>query len=24
LHLDLTHYKVLDELSNWVQPLQVG
>lgn len=24
LHLDLTHYKVLDELSNWVTPLQVG
>lgn len=24
LHLDLTHYKVLDELSGWVQPLQVG
>jgi 5'-nucleotidase len=24
LHLDLTHYKVLDELSNWVQSLQVG
>lgn len=24
LHLDLTHYKVLDELSAWVQPLQVG
>ncbi|VVC76190.1 5'-nucleotidase SurE [Aquicella siphonis] len=24
LHLDLTHYKVLDELSNWVQPLQIG
>lgn len=21
LHLDLTHYKVLDELSTWVQPL---
>lgn len=24
LHLDLTHYKVLDELSTWVQSLQVG
>lgn len=24
LQLDLTHYKVLDELSGWVQPLQVG
>lgn len=24
LHLDLTHYKVLDELSGWVQTLQVG
>ena len=24
LQLDLTHYKMLDELSNWVQPLQVG
>lgn len=24
LHLDLTHYKVLDELSGWVQSLQVG
>jgi 5'-nucleotidase len=24
LHLDLTHYKVLDELSGWVQPLQIG
>lgn len=24
LQLDLTHYKVLDELSNWVHPLMVG
>lgn len=24
LQLDLTHYKVLDELSNWIQPLQIG
>lgn len=24
LHLDLTHYKVLDELSSWVQSLQIG
>jgi len=24
LHLDLTHYQVMDELSNWVLPLQVG
>lgn len=24
LHLDLTHYKVLDELSGWINPLQVG
>ncbi|OGT35934.1 MAG: 5'/3'-nucleotidase SurE [Gammaproteobacteria bacterium RIFCSPHIGHO2_12_FULL_37_14] len=24
LQLDLTHYKVLDELSGWVQSLQVG
>src|SRR3990167_5367218 len=24
LQLDLTHYKVLDELSGWVQPLQIG
>jgi 5'-nucleotidase len=24
LQLDLTHYKVLDELSSWVTPLQVG
>jgi 5'-nucleotidase len=24
LHFDLTHYKVLDELSNWVLPLQIG
>lgn len=24
LHLDLTHHKVLEELSNWVLPLQVG
>ena len=24
LHVDLTHYKVLDELSSWVMPLQVG
>lgn len=24
LHLDLTHYKVMDELSGWVQGLQVG
>jgi 5'-nucleotidase len=24
LHLDLTHYKVLDELSNWVQSLKIG
>ncbi len=24
LHFDLTHYKVLDELSNWVTPLQIG
>jgi 5'-nucleotidase len=24
LHVDLTHYKVMDELSNWVQTLQVG
>lgn len=24
LHLDLTHYKVMDELSGWVAPLQIG
>lgn len=24
LQLDLTHYKILDELSGWVNPLQVG
>ncbi|HLB43059.1 MAG TPA: 5'/3'-nucleotidase SurE [Gammaproteobacteria bacterium] len=24
LQLDLTHYKVLDELSSWVQSLQIG
>jgi 5'-nucleotidase len=24
LHLDLTHYKVLDELTGWVNPLQIG
>ncbi|MBX3709789.1 MAG: 5'/3'-nucleotidase SurE [Gammaproteobacteria bacterium] len=24
LHLDLTHYKVLDELSSWIQSLQIG
>jgi 5'-nucleotidase len=24
LHFDLTHHKVLDELSNWVQPLSIG
>lgn len=24
LHLDLTHYKVLDELSGWVQALEIG
>jgi 5'-nucleotidase len=24
LHLDLTHYKVLEELSGWAEPLQVG
>lgn len=24
LQLDLTHYKVMDELSTWVQPLQIG
>jgi 5'-nucleotidase len=24
LHFDLTHHKVLDELSTWIQPLQVG
>lgn len=24
LHLDLTHYKVMDELSNWAQQLQIG
>jgi len=24
LHFDLTHHKVLDELSGWVQPLEVG
>lgn len=24
LHVDLTHYQVLDELSGWVQSLQVG
>lgn len=24
LHFDLTQYKVLDELSNWVQPLEIG
>lgn len=24
LHVDLTHYKVLDELSGWVVPLEVG
>jgi 5'-nucleotidase len=23
LHLDLTHYKVLDELSSWIQPIKV-
>lgn len=24
LQFDLTHYKIMDELSGWVQPLQVG
>lgn len=24
LQLDLTHYKIIDELSTWVQPLQMG
>lgn len=24
LHLDLTHYKVMDELSCWVKPMQIG
>lgn len=24
LHIDLTHYKVLDELSSWIRPLTVG
>lgn len=24
LHLDLTHYKIMDELSNWVLPMQIG
>ncbi len=24
LHVDLTHYKVMDELSNWVQSVQIG
>jgi 5'-nucleotidase len=24
LHLDLTHYQVVDELSQWVLPLQIG
>jgi 5'-nucleotidase len=24
LQLDLTHYKMMDELSNWVLPLQIG
>lgn len=24
LHLDLTHYKVMNELTGWVQPLQIG
>jgi len=24
LHIDLTHYKMLDELSTWVQTLQIG
>ena len=24
LHLDLTHYKVMNELSNWIQLLQIG
>ena len=24
LHLDLTHYAILDELSNWMQSLQIG
>jgi 5'-nucleotidase len=24
LHLDLTHYKVIGELSGWVEPLQIG
>lgn len=24
LHLDLTHYKVMDELSGWAQQLQIG
>lgn len=24
LHFDLTQYKVMDELSNWVLPLQIG
>src|SRR5262245_36224788 len=23
LHLDLTHYKIINELSGWVQPLQI-
>ena len=24
LHLDLTHYKVMNELSGWTEPLQIG
>lgn len=24
IHLDLTHYKVMDELSGWVLPLEIG
>lgn len=24
LHVDLTHYKVMDELSNWVQEIEIG
>ncbi|MFZ2315152.1 MAG: 5'/3'-nucleotidase SurE [Gammaproteobacteria bacterium] len=24
LHVDLTHYKVMDELSSWVEPIEIG
>lgn len=24
LHVDLTHYKVMDELSNWVESIEIG